>query len=248
LIFIIAGQGGMVWVFRADREFAAGRINMTRSFAAYEKYLAEPEKRPTLDIAWSHAPERVRAARARSFLDIGGGQLLFIGGWRPGSSPLTGYGWRVPRDAVVRNVLHGIVIPEPIARDPAEVILQIEAQRQKEAEKKARQKREKRRQEAGRQREERQRQEAERQRAAQEQREEQLRRDRIHARMRMPADAAQRESRPEPLPQKPRSLITGRLREWRLRREAERAAAERAREREAEAGNPPPSGRDSSET
>jgi hypothetical protein len=112
-----AGQGRMVWVFRADREFAAERINMTRSFAAYEKYLAEPEKRHTLDIAWSHAPERVRVARTRSFLDIGGGQLLLIGGWRPGSSPLTGYGWRVPRDAVVRNVLHGIVIPEPIARD-----------------------------------------------------------------------------------------------------------------------------------
>jgi hypothetical protein len=243
-----AGQGGIVWIFRADRERAAGRITTTSSFAGYEQHVAEPEKHETLDITWSHAPDRVRSARARSFLDIVGDQLLSIGGWRPGSSPLTGYGWRVPKDAVVRNVLLGTVIPEPVAGDPAEVIRQMEAQ-------KARQKREKRRREAERQEAERQRQrqrerwqqEAERQRAEQEQREEQLRRDRIHARMRMLADAAQQESRPEPLPQKPASPITRRLRGWRLRREAKRAEAERARGR-GRAEDPRPSGRGPSET
>ncbi len=230
-------HGRMVWVFRADREHAAGRITMTSSFAGYEKHLAEPEKHETLDITWSHAPERVRAACERSFLDIGGGELLFIGGWRPGSSPLTGYGWRVSRDAVVRNVLRGEVVPAPIAGDPRAVILQIQTQLLKEAAQKARQQREERRREEEQQREEWQRQEAERQRTEQEQRQEQQRRAEIHARMGMLPQQAAESPEPDPEPSAPGFVITQKLREWRLRREAKRAAAERAREREAQAGD-----------
>lgn len=80
-----------------------------------------PENRATLNIRWLFAPDRVRAARAPAFLDIGNDELLFAGGWRPESSPLAGYGWRVPKDWVVANVLRGGAIPARLAEDPAEV-------------------------------------------------------------------------------------------------------------------------------
>jgi len=127
-----SGQGGMAWVFRAGKEFAAGHIEVCGAFTG-EEHLVKPENRATLDITWRWAPWQVRGARAPSFLDIGGGELLFIGAWRPGSSPLTGYGWKVPKDWVVQKLLHGSVIPAPFAGDPAEIKAKIDAwQRQRD--------------------------------------------------------------------------------------------------------------------
>lgn len=116
-----AAQGGMVWVFRADQEFAMGRITLSRPFREWEECLLKAEDRATLAITWSHAPERVRAARMPSLLDIGGGELLFVGGWREGSSPLSGYGWRISKDWAVERVLRGGVVPAPLARPPVVV-------------------------------------------------------------------------------------------------------------------------------
>jgi hypothetical protein len=125
-------QGGMAWVFKADKPAAAGHIDAYGSFAG-EEHLVKPENRATLDITWRWAPVQVRFARAPSFLDIGNDELLFIGRWRPGSSPLTGYGWKVSKDWVVQNLLRGSVIPAPLAGDPAEIKQKIEAwQRQRE--------------------------------------------------------------------------------------------------------------------
>lgn len=127
-----AGQGSIAWVFKADAEYAAGRITLTPSLREWtEQGLVKPENQATLTIAWSHAPERVRAARAPSFLDIGDG-LLFVGAWRPKSSPLTGYGWRVTKDSVVRSLLHGDTIPGQLAGDPAEVERRIRAWQERE--------------------------------------------------------------------------------------------------------------------
>jgi hypothetical protein len=129
-----SGQGGMVWVFRADQQYAEGRIEVKPSLAGFGDDLVKPENRATVDIRWSFAPARVRAARARAFVDIGDGELLFIGGWRDTPGPLTGYGWRVTKESVVRTVLHGTAIPAPLAEDPAEVARRImayaEAQRE----------------------------------------------------------------------------------------------------------------------
>ncbi len=234
-----AAHHGMVWVFKADEAFAAKRITMVRSFAGYEKYLSNPEPQTTLDVTWSHAPERVRAARAPSFLDLGTGELLFIGCWRHGSSPLTGYGWRVTRDAVVRNVLRGTTIPAPIAGDPAETIRKVEAWRQGEAERKTRRRREEQRREAERQDEERRRQVAARE------REEQQRREAIQLAARQAASQAEPQqpvSRPEPPPRGPARSITQKLRQWRLRRGKKQAApAERAAHREIQSGETSPS-------
>jgi hypothetical protein len=117
-----AAQGGMAWVFKADTEYAAGRIKLKGSLAEYGDDLVKPENRATLDITWAHAPERVRAARAPSFLDIGDDQLLFIGGWPdPDWYPLEGYGWRVSKDWLVQNLLRGSTLPSPLADNPAVV-------------------------------------------------------------------------------------------------------------------------------
>ena len=131
-----AAQGGMVWVFRADREFAAGRIALSRSFRGWDESLLRPENRATLDVTWSHAPARVRASRALSFLDLGDGELLFVGGWYEGSWPLTGYGWRISKDWMVKRVLRGSVFPAPLAGDPMAVKGQLKAWRQREADRK----------------------------------------------------------------------------------------------------------------
>lgn len=114
-------HGGMVWVHRADREFGAGRIVLSGSFLGWDEHLLRPEDWATLDVTWLHAPERVRASRAPAFLDFGDGELLFVGGWRDGSSPLSGYGWRVSRGWVVKHVLRGKVLPCPLAADPETV-------------------------------------------------------------------------------------------------------------------------------
>lgn len=111
----------MVWVFKADKEFAAGRIVLSGSFRGCDESLLRPENRATADVTWSHAPERVRAARAPSFLDLGDGDLLFVGGWWSRSSPLTGYGWRVSRAWMAERVLRGSLVPGPLAGDPAKV-------------------------------------------------------------------------------------------------------------------------------
>jgi hypothetical protein len=226
-----AAQGGMTRVFRADKEFAARRIKTARSLVGYEEDLAEPERHPTLDITWSHAPDRVRAARAPSFLDIGHGELLFIGGWRPGSSPLTGYGWRVPKDAVVRNLLHGKTIPAPIAADPAELIRKIEERQRQEAAQKAKRRREEQRREAARQFDQWQRREDERQREDEQRQREQQRRAEIPARMATLAkQQAPSQRDPPPMPERP---ITQKLRQWRHRREEKRARKRKTRPEDA---------------
>jgi hypothetical protein len=130
-----AAQGGMAWVFRADKEFAAGHLEVCGAFTG-EEHLVKPENRATLDVTWRWAPVQVRVARAASFLDIGNDELVFIGAWRPGSSPLTGYGWKVSKDWVVQNLLRGSRIPAPLAGDPQEIERRIEAWERAELEKK----------------------------------------------------------------------------------------------------------------
>lgn len=66
------------------------------------------------------------------------GTLLFVGGWREGSSPLDGYGWRVSQMWVVQNLLQGSVIPAPLAEDPAAIERRIRAWRRREAAREAR--------------------------------------------------------------------------------------------------------------
>jgi hypothetical protein len=121
-------QGGMAWVFKADR----ARIEVREFFPDAWKCLLAENNLATLKITWLRAPERVRAARAPSFLDLGGGELLFVGGWHRRSSPLTGYGWRVSRDWVVQNLLRSEVMPFPLADHPAEVKRRVEAWQQGE--------------------------------------------------------------------------------------------------------------------
>ena len=111
-----ADQGGMIWVFYAI-EAAQDRITGRLPWRWISVLGAQ-----VYEIIWSHAPDRVRSARAPSFLDLGNDRLLFVGGWRPGSSPLTGYGWRVTRRWVIDNVLRGDEIPKPFGQDPEEVI------------------------------------------------------------------------------------------------------------------------------
>jgi hypothetical protein len=107
----------MVWVFYAIEAATEGRITDRLPW----RWLGAGNDQ-VIEITWSHAPERVRSARAPSFLDLGGNKVLFVGGWRRASSPLTGYGWRVAKQWVVDNVLRGGKIPEPFGEDP-EVIL-----------------------------------------------------------------------------------------------------------------------------
>jgi hypothetical protein len=119
-----AGHDGMAWVFKADE----ARIQAVPFFPSGWDRLLEENELATLRITWPRAPERVRAARAPAFLDTGGGELLFIGGWHRWSSPLTGYGWRVHKDWVVHNLLRAQMMPPPLAGDPAAVQRRVEAQ------------------------------------------------------------------------------------------------------------------------
>ena len=201
-------QGGMVWVFRADREFAAGRIVLSDSFRGWDASLLKPETRSTLDVTWSRAPERIRAARAPSLIDFGDGQLLFVGGWRNGSSPLSGYGWRVSRDWVVKHVLEGKMLPRPLATDPVTVKRQVREYmvREDEAERLERLPR----QVAG----------PENRLRGDKRRVPPMSDEELRARK---AALARPGSGPEVSPPSPGSVITPRLRAWRLAREAERA-------------------------
>ena len=215
-----AAQGGMVWVFKADSAFRdrLPRIRVERSLAAFRDELVKPENWATLNITWSYAPERVRAARAPVFLDVGEDELLFIGAWRD-ERPLSGYGWRVPKDWVVDDVLRGAVIPGPLAEDPEDVRHRIMAYQATldEQERMARW-----RQLAEQQREERERRETEleRQRELEERRARRVRLTQEHL--------ARTGQIPQPEPAQdapePGFVISDRLREWRLAQEAKRAA------------------------
>jgi Competence protein CoiA-like family len=201
-------QGGIVWVHRADRELAAGRIVLSDSFPGCDESLLRPEDRATLDVTWSHAPERVRASRAPSFLDFGDGELLFVGGWRHGSSPLSGYGWRVSRDWVVKHVLQGNVLPCPLATDPVTIKRQVRGYmvRADEAERLERLPR--------------QAAEPENRSRGDERRVPPVSDEELQARRaRRPTSESPRQLSPP----SPGSVITPRLREWRLAREAKRA-------------------------
>jgi Competence protein CoiA-like family len=203
-----AGQGGMAWVFKADTAFRdhwLPRIKVKRSLAAYKDDLLRPENWATLNITWSYAPERVRAARAPTFLDIGEDELLFIGAWRD-ERPLTGYGWRVPKDWVVDDVLRGSKIPAPLAEDPVDVERRILAYLQRQREN----------------------QQAERWRQATERGREAVKRQKeILARTQAdPQHAAGLRGRDATSPA-PGFVISSSLREWRLEREAQRAGQTR---------------------
>jgi Competence protein CoiA-like family len=117
-----SAQGGMVWIFCATKE-AEKRISWRRVRAW--------EDRRVLQVTWKYAPDRVRSARAPSFLDLGNERLLFVGRWRlRHNGPLTGYCWPVSKEWVVENVLRGDKIPEPLGEDP-EVIMARRARERK---------------------------------------------------------------------------------------------------------------------
>lgn len=125
-----AAQGGMAWLFRADQ----ASIEVTEQYLPQWLHLLKPENQMTMHITWPRAPERVRVARAPSFLDTGDGELLFIGGWRPDSSPLSGWSWKVTKNWVVENLLCANEIPGPLADDPADVFRRIDAWERKQRE------------------------------------------------------------------------------------------------------------------
>jgi hypothetical protein len=102
-------QGGMVWIFCAIREMTEQRIRWHRNPWTDQR---------ALQVTWSHAPDRVRAACLPSFIDLGDDRLLFVGGWRAGSAPLSGYAWPVSKRWVIANVLRGDKIPRPLGEDP----------------------------------------------------------------------------------------------------------------------------------
>jgi hypothetical protein len=120
-------QGGMVWIFYAIEAAEEGRLRSGPSLM----WPRASEDGQVDEITWSHAPDRVRSATPPLFLDAGKSRLLFVGGWRRGASPLTGWGWRVTKQWVINNVLRGDKIPEPFGEDPEEV---IRRHRQEEAE------------------------------------------------------------------------------------------------------------------
>jgi hypothetical protein len=93
--------GKLVWIFDAADAYQEGRLALR----------VHPDRRGDAyrNVYWAHAPERVRAARCRSFLDLGG-DLILVGRWYD-SSLLQGYGWQVTRDWVVAWVLNGTSIP-----------------------------------------------------------------------------------------------------------------------------------------
>ena len=96
--------GNLVWIFDAagayDEERLILRVHPDR-----------PAGDAYRNLHWAHAPERVRAARCRSLLDLGADdRLILVGSWYD-SSPLQGYGWQVTRDWVVAWVLNGTTIP-----------------------------------------------------------------------------------------------------------------------------------------
>ena len=106
-----SAQGGMAWVFKADQ----AHIGVTEQYLPQWLHLLKPENQMTVRVTWPRAPERVRAAHAPSFLDVGDDELLFIGGWRLDSSPLSGWGWKVATNWVVENLLYADQIPGPLA-------------------------------------------------------------------------------------------------------------------------------------
>ena len=125
-----SAQGGMAWVFKADQ----AHIEVTEQYLPQWLHLLKPENQMTVRVTWPRAPERVRAAHAPSFLDVGNDELLFIGGWRPDSSPLSGWGWKVAKNWVVENLLYADQIPGPLADDPADVFRRIDAWERKQRE------------------------------------------------------------------------------------------------------------------
>lgn len=70
-----SAQGGMAWVFKADQ----AHIEVTEQYLPQWLHLLKPENQMTVRVTWPRAPERVRAAHAPSFLDVGDDELLFIG-------------------------------------------------------------------------------------------------------------------------------------------------------------------------
>jgi len=113
-------HGHLVWVFDARDAYLGDRLTVARVRGM------APEN-ALRSLRWAHAPERVRAARCLSLLDLGG-LMIVVGRWSAGvsrspefrSGPLRGYGWQVTRDWAVVHVLHGRVIPRlPAYGEPA---------------------------------------------------------------------------------------------------------------------------------
>jgi hypothetical protein len=120
-------QGGVVWIFCAIDEAAGKRLTHGRPLDRFWEDLRVHQ------ATWTHAPERVRSARAPSFLDLGNDRLLFVGGWRLNrNGPLTGYAWPVSKDLVVQLVLRGHKIPKVRGEDPE--IVRARHAREREAE------------------------------------------------------------------------------------------------------------------
>jgi hypothetical protein len=111
-------QGGMVWIFKAISEMAEQRIveagepmrvgrRTLRMGQSPLKWHRASWDGQMIGISWNRAPERVRSARATAFLDLGDDRLVFAGGWRAGSSPLTGYGWKVSKQPSFIVLMYG---------------------------------------------------------------------------------------------------------------------------------------------
>jgi hypothetical protein len=95
----------VIWIFYAKEAYERpGGLEFWNADASFGKV-------DWAKIHWPHAPERVRAARCWVLLDVGKANLMFVGEWVPGKSPLQGYGWTVSREWVEKEIINGNELP-----------------------------------------------------------------------------------------------------------------------------------------
>jgi hypothetical protein len=95
----------VIWIFYAKEAYERpGGLQFWNADASFGKV-------DWAKIHWPHAPERVRAARCWTLLDVGQPNLMFVGEWVPDKSPLQGYGWPVTREWVEKEIINGIELP-----------------------------------------------------------------------------------------------------------------------------------------
>lgn len=99
-------KGKLIWIFLAQEAYE--RPEGLEFWAANSTY----GKVDWGTLQWKRGPDRVKAARCWSLLDVGRDNLIFVGEWTPKSSPLRGYGWSVPRSWVIDKIINGTELPE----------------------------------------------------------------------------------------------------------------------------------------
>lgn len=88
----------LIWVMDGREATEAERLRRWR-----------PESRHFWTMRWAWAPVWVRDARCRTFVDIGGDQLIMVGRWyeKDPDRPVMGYGWDLTADQFTDYVING---------------------------------------------------------------------------------------------------------------------------------------------